>query len=249
VRVLVLGCGEAFDNDLFNTSLLVRTGAATLLLDCGYSIPARLWQACPDPNEVDLIYISHAHADHYFGLPAVLGRMWEDGRTKPLTILTQPQVSEQITAAMELGYRTLSTRFVYAIRHVAAEPGGELRECSAVFRFAPTKHSVTNLAVRIETQERSLCYSGDGMFTGASEQLIAAADLAFHEAYAFEPSPVHADIPALLAMAARRNVRELALVHVQRTVRRDPARIAAALSGLRAVKASMPEPGAEYIIS
>ena len=39
MEALVLGCGEAFDNDLFNTSILLRTSAATMLLDCGYSIP------------------------------------------------------------------------------------------------------------------------------------------------------------------------------------------------------------------
>ena len=120
MEALVLGCGEAFDNDLFNTSILLRTGAATILLDCGYSIPPRVWQAVADPNAIDLVYISHPHADHYFGLPALLGRMWEDGRTKKLTVLTQPQVIEQIRAAMELGYRGLANRFQYEIEWLPA---------------------------------------------------------------------------------------------------------------------------------
>ena len=86
-EITVLGCGEAFDDALPNNSYLVRIGGSVLLLDCGYSIPPRLWHFEHDDSAVDLIYISHAHADHYFGLPAVLGRMWEQGRTMPLTIL------------------------------------------------------------------------------------------------------------------------------------------------------------------
>ena len=45
LRVEVLGCGEAFDETLPNTSLLVNTGALKMLLDCGYSVPQRFWCA------------------------------------------------------------------------------------------------------------------------------------------------------------------------------------------------------------
>src|SRR3954447_14844935 len=95
MRVQILGCGEAFDENLTNTSLLVECGE-TLLFDCGYSAPAPIWRSVPDHSQISLIYISHPHADHYFGLPALLARMWEEKRTKPLVIVSQPQVLEQI---------------------------------------------------------------------------------------------------------------------------------------------------------
>lgn len=243
MEALVLGCGEAFDSNLFNTSILLRAGAATMLLDCGYSIPPRVWLAVADPNAIDLVYISHPHADHYFGLPALLGRMWEDGRTKKLSVLTQAAVIEQARVAMELGYRGLANRFQYEIEWIPAMLEHPAETHGARFRFAETKHSVTNYAVRIEAEGKAVGYSGDGMWTEASSALFRDTDLVFHEAYSFETSPVHADIPSLLRMAPGQCIRQLALMHVQRGLRAKPEPIYAAINGLAGSKAAMPEPG------
>ena len=243
MEALVLGCGEAFDNDLFNTSILLRTSSALMLLDCGYSIPPRVWQVVADPNAIDLLYISHPHADHFFGVPALLGRMWEDGRTRKLTVLTQAPVIEQVRLAMELGYRGLANRFQYEIEWLPASLDKAVESRGARFSFADTKHSVTNYAVRIETDGRAVCYSGDGMWTAASRALFAGADLVFHEAYSFETSPVHADIPSLLAMASEQSIRQLALMHVQRGVRRNPDPIQAVINEHPAGQVVMPTRG------
>lgn len=247
MRVTILGCGEAFDETLPNTSMLVRTSQAVVLLECGYSAPPRVWAECATAGEIGLICISHAHADHYFGLPALLGRMWEEKRTEPLIILTQPSIAAQIRDILEYGYRALAARFQFPVEYLAAVPGETVHALGASFQFAPTLHSVTNLAVRIEAGRKSLCYSGDGMFTEASRKLFEGADLVLHEAFSFEESPVHADIPRLLAMGAETGAGELGLVHVQRGLRRNPARIHEALATLPAgPRASLPEPGHVY---
>ena len=243
MEAIVLGCGEAFDNDLFNTSILLRTSSATMLLDCGYSIPPRVWRTVADPDAIDLLYVSHPHADHFFGVPALLGRMWEDGRTRKLTVLTQSPVIEQLRVAMELGYRGLANRFQYQIEWLPATLERPVESHGARFSFAETKHSVTNYAVRIETEGKAVCYSGDGMWTMASRALFAGAGLVFHEAYSFETSPVHADIPSLLAMAAEQDIRQLAFMHVQRNLRRAPDPIHAAINERPAGRVVMPKPG------
>jgi ribonuclease Z len=242
MQALILGCGEAFDQDRFNTSILVRTGAATLLLDCGFSIPARVWHAVADPNEIDVVYISHAHADHFFGMPALLGRMWEDGRTKPLAIVSRPAVLDDIRIALELGYRGLSSRFKYEMKFLAAVEGEPVETHGLRMSFGETRHAVNNLAVRLEASGKALCYSGDGMFLEASRALYGGADLVIHEAYLFEQTPVHADIGAVIQMAEQDGVRQVALVHVQRELRRKPARIEEAIARA-ATNVAMPEPG------
>ena len=240
MEVIILGCGEAFDEALPNTSVLVKT-ETLLLLDCGYSAPAQVWKETKDPGALDAIYLTHAHADHYFGLPALLGRMWEDGRTKPLTILSQAAVLEQIPQVMELGYRNLASRFGYPIEYRIIEPGKQLPFGDLLLDFAATRHSMSNLAIRIESEGKSVCYSGDGMFSEAGQELFRNADLLIHEAYSFSESPLHTDIDSLLEMAAGRNVGQLALVHVQRAVRRHPERILKALEQLEN-RAMMPGP-------
>ena len=236
-EVTVLGCGEAFDERYTNTSLLVRAERKAILLDCGYSAPGPLWNAVRDPDELDIIYISHAHADHCFGLPAVLGRMWEDGRRKPLAILSQAPLLEQLRAAMDTGYPGLAARFQYPIEYREAKPGTPQEWDGVRFAFAPTRHSVSNLAVRVEAGAGKFCYSGDGQFTEESRALFTGADLLVHEAYSFEPSPIHGDFDGVVRMARDQKVRELALVHVKRTVRRGE------WDRIRTLGAWVPEPG------
>lgn len=244
--VTILGCGEAFDERFPNTSLLVRSHA-TMLLDCGYSVPPQVWTHAPGAESIDLIYISHAHADHYFGVPALLGRLWEDGRSKPLTIVSQQSVIDQLRDLMEYGYRALARRFQFPIEYLSAEQGKTVEISGATFDFAATKHSVSNLAVRIRAEGKTVCYSGDGMFTNESRDLFRDADLLVHEAYFFDESPVHADIGRLLQMAAAQHVRQTALVHVQRDLRRSPSRIHQAIA-TAGIAATMPEPLAKFEI-
>ncbi|MCX6722879.1 MAG: MBL fold metallo-hydrolase [Candidatus Staskawiczbacteria bacterium] len=86
MKIIFLGVGEAFDENLPNNSQLIITDKTKLLLDCGFTVPPQLWKYNPDYNFLDAIYISHQHADHYFGLPAILLRMWEGGREKDLLL-------------------------------------------------------------------------------------------------------------------------------------------------------------------
>lgn len=247
MECLILGCGEAFDETLPNTSVLLRTHA-TVLCDCGYSAPPQIWKAAPAPDAIDLIYISHAHADHYFGLPALLSRMWEDGRTRPLSVVSQPAVIAQIKDVLEYGYRGLAARYRYPIEYVEAIAGQTVRLSEVTLDFAPSRHAVANLAVRIEAEGKRFCYSGDGMFTDEGRKLFSGADLLIHEGYFFDQSPVHADIGALLQMSAEEKVRRMALVHVQRNLRREPASIHDAIRRGYAERVSLPEPGTRYEI-
>jgi ribonuclease Z len=238
---IVLGCGEAFDDLLPNTSLLVQFGS-TLLLDCGFSAVPQVWKNTAGADQIDAIYISHAHADHYFGMPALLGRMWEESRTKPLQILSQAAVLDQLRDLLELGYRGLAGRFNYEIEYRPVAAGQTAALGDACLYFAPSTHSASNLAVRIEAGGKVLCYSGDGMFTDAGKELFSGAGLLVHEAYSFDHSPVHADIGRLMDMAERQSVQHLALVHVQRTLRRNATPILD-LMGRGAGRVSLPDPG------
>lgn len=220
MRITLLGAGEAFDETLGNSSALV-TDESTVLLDCGYAAPFQVWRHDDSPDLIDAIYISHAHADHYFGLPALLTRMWESGRKKPLTLISQKPVLAKISQLLDLGYAGISKRFEFPIENIAAAAEADVTYREYRMRFAPTIHSAANLAVRMVAHGTTFCYSGDGMFTDASRALFEGADLLLHEAFSFEESAGHADIPRLIEMAEQVGVKHLVLTHVQRDVRRS----------------------------
>ena len=75
MKVIFLGVGEAFDEDVPNNSHLIETGKTKILLDCGMTATPQVWKYNKDQNFIDSVYISHWHADHYFGLPGLLLRM------------------------------------------------------------------------------------------------------------------------------------------------------------------------------
>jgi ribonuclease BN (tRNA processing enzyme) len=73
MRIKVVGCGNAFSHENYNQSFLLEENGRTMLVDCGHRIPLALQD--PKVNEsienIDDIYISHAHADHIGGLEEV----------------------------------------------------------------------------------------------------------------------------------------------------------------------------------
>jgi ribonuclease Z len=236
MRYHLLGVGEAFDAPLGNTSAIL-TAESRLLLDCGYAVPAALWAYDGDADLLDGLYISHAHGDHFFGFPPFIGRLWESGRTRELAVITQDSVFYKMKDAMELAYPGILAVCKFDLRFIPATAGTAVRWREFDLRFAPTTHSVPNLAMRLETGGRSFAYSGDGQFTPASRDLFAGVDVLLHEAYSFAPHPNHGDIEGVIAMAAEARVRRLLLTHLNRQTRvRDRHRLDPAI---------LPEPGYE----
>ena len=247
MKVVFLGVGEAFDENLANNShvLLSQT---KLLLDCGYAIPRLLWTRFPDSNFLDAIYISHAHADHYMGLPIVLARMTEEGRTRPLQIIAQPSVIEQLPSLFDHAYRHLLEESSFPIEFVHARRGRGLRLNEFTLNFALSRHVISNYAVRVDCNGRSVCYSGDGAYTDATKELYRRADLVIHETYSLEPEiEMHANVTDVMAMCEEVGVQSLAPTHFIRDLRKDKERILSYVeSRAGRVRVFVPEPLEEF---
>jgi ribonuclease BN (tRNA processing enzyme) len=199
MTVTPLGVGEAFDADETNSSVLVRSGGFTLLIDCGHSVVAPLWRACPEPDAIDAIYLTHLHCDHVLGLPPILDRWAYEGRRGPLTILTAqagPQIVRDLCAAVRI---PLDGRSKFPITLCA--PEGRLGPFALA--TALTRHGAPNEAIRLEAEGRRFAYSGDGRPTDASRALYDGVDLLLHECWSPEASdnPSHCDLPSLRRLA------------------------------------------------
>ena len=216
-RVRYVGTGEAFDDRFGNTSLLYE-GRATLLLDCGYAVPHAFWRIPLGPDELDGVYLTHFHADHCFGLPALLCRLGEDGRRRPLQLLGGPGAEAQIRAVLELGYPGMLGKAPFQVMFREIEPERGIDVGPVRLDVAASGHSLPNFAVRITEGGRTLCYSGDGAPTDATRALYRGASLLVHEAYYAEPTEKrsHASAPEVIAMARDAGAQMLHLVHLSR---------------------------------
>jgi ribonuclease BN (tRNA processing enzyme) len=63
MQIQFIGTGGAFDSQYGNSSALVRCNGKTFLIDCGFTIYARL-KELDLFNEIDYILITHLHNDH-----------------------------------------------------------------------------------------------------------------------------------------------------------------------------------------
>jgi ribonuclease BN (tRNA processing enzyme) len=218
VSVRYIGTGEAFDHRLPNTSM-VFDGGHRILLDCGYSVPHALWSHSTDPNWLDAVYISHFHADHCFGLPALLARMGEDGRQRELLLLGGPGSAEAAARVLETGYPRILEKLPYPLIRREVDTHNGLTIGPIQIRTARSNHSVPNHSIRLQEGEVSVCYSGDGGPNPETEALFSGASLLIHEAYYddWHDKQSHASVPQVLALAERAGVQRLHLIHLRRT--------------------------------
>src|ERR1022692_4745117 len=90
---------------------LVRRGGERLLFDCGEGTQRQLVSTVGLPD-LDDVFLTHLHADHWLGLPGLLKTLDLRGRDRRLTIYGPPGLRELMT----LSLRTVGrTRFELAL--------------------------------------------------------------------------------------------------------------------------------------
>jgi len=247
MKVIFLGVGEAFDEKMPNTSILILSNNTNLLLDCGCTTPTQLWKFNDDQSFLDAIYISHPHADHYFGVPALLYRMMEEERKKPLTIMCQD--NKIIKDVIDYSYKGLYSKLGFEIKFIGVKEDETVQFNELKLLFAPTVHTINNLAIKIDDGRNLFCYSGDGGFNENTEKLYKNSDLVIHEAYLYdEKKEGHARIADLIKMAERNNIKFLALIHINRFLRRKELESIKKRVSNKKVKVIFPNPFEEFVL-
>ena len=224
MEIRFLGVGEACDGNQPNTSILLKTDAhetaGRILLDCGFSAPHQYLSLNPSAEELEALWISHFHGDHFLGAPLLLLWFWEMNRTKPLNIIGPPGIKVKIEQAMELAYPNFMSRLGYSLLFQELTPEKNLQISDSIWKTAYSEHSQPCLSLRLELNGKSIFYSGDGRPTPMTRSLAAGCDIIIHEAYDFEDSGSgHGSISTCLDFARNCGAKRLALVHMQRNVR------------------------------
>jgi ribonuclease Z len=241
-QIRFVGTGEAFDPELFNTSVLYQ-GDRNLLVDCGFGVPHAFWKITRDASLLDAVYVTHLHADHSFGLPALLLWMREAGRKRPLTVFGGAGVERWLERLLDLGYPgSYPPDKCYPIEPVEIAPGSAHAFGACTIRNAESAHMVQNVSLRIDEAGKSVCVSGDGAPSAATRELYRGAGLLVHECYAVSSPPKgHAAADELLGMVDELGIRALCLVHIGRNAKDAVRARASAFTGRARVL--VPAPG------
>ena len=159
--LLFLGSGNAFaaQGRAFSSFLL----NGRYLFDCGPTILQQLSKAGSRTDDIDAIFISHFHADHFFGLTFVFLDARYGGRTKPITIVGPRGLEERTQRLMALGYAHILDEARFERHFVEVADGFNGRVFDLAFSAAQVKHvpDLACYAYRAEMDGRALVYSGD----------------------------------------------------------------------------------------
>ena len=149
LSVAFLGTGGAVPSARRSTaSLLVARGGERLLFDCGEGTQRQM-QRSLGLVQVDEIYFTHFHADHFLGLPGLLKTYDLTERERPLTIYGPRGLRDLIQS---LG-RVIG-RVGYKLDLVELEPGEAVHRDGAEVRAFPVEHSVRAHGYALVEEER-----------------------------------------------------------------------------------------------
>jgi ribonuclease Z len=115
-------------------ALLLRRGGERILFDCGEGTQRQLVGSV-GLADLDDIFLTHFHADHWLGLPGLLKTFDLRGRDRPLTLHGPRGLGELLTAAMRLAGRVR-----YDLRVVELTPGHVLERDGYSIATVPVAH-------------------------------------------------------------------------------------------------------------
>jgi ribonuclease Z len=230
IEVLFLGVGAALPmSGQTNSSFLLRTDKARILIDCGPAIMQQLSAVGVSPGEITHIYFTHRHGDHCLGFPMLM--LWwalsaPQDATYPVVIAGELTFKslEQLVAAIFGGDTEHLTGRIERVTLPDRKPSVVQLTPEITLRTQPLNHAefAPDLGARFEIDGKILVFTGDTSPTDNIIALAREADLLAHDSsYCATLNPEFAagiyghstaQISARNATAA--GVRRLALVHV-----------------------------------
>jgi len=131
------------------TALLVRRGGDRLLFDCGEGTQRQLMRSTVGLPDLDQIFITHYHGDHYLGLPGMLKTFQLRQRELPLTVYGPPGLRELFTAL-----RRVFGKPAYGLELVEVRPGEALERAGYRILVYPVHHGVSAVGYALDEDDR-----------------------------------------------------------------------------------------------
>ena len=221
MKITFVGCGDAFGSGgRFNTCFHVETSATRFLIDCGASSLVAIKQLGIERNAIDLILITHFHADHFGGIPFfILDAQFLAKRTRPLVIAGPAGLEEWYARTMETAFPGSSAaRLKFDLSLIELAPdipwsSGGIEVLAALVRHGQSDGPFH--AYRIAVDDRVIAYTGDTEWTDSLVDIGQGADLMIAEAYFFDKKvPLHLDYTTLIEKLPLIGPKRLVLTHM-----------------------------------
>jgi ribonuclease Z len=179
-RLTVVGSGDAFSGCGCNAAYLVDE---RVLIDCGSPVQALLPRAGMSVASIDLVLVTHFHADHTYMLPMLLGARAFAGELRPgLTIGGPPGTHEYVMRLLHTGYGRHLVELIeerLELRWAVFQDGAD----DVVSGYRVGAHAVVHstgpsLAYTVQRDDAAVIgFSGDTTLCAGLRRAIASADV------------------------------------------------------------------------
>ncbi|WP_303700999.1 MBL fold metallo-hydrolase [Flexistipes sinusarabici] len=213
IKFTILGSGSAvpFENRA-SASYLLETYGGKFLLDCGFECVGRLSAAGFDPDELNGIFISHKHPDHFMGLIHLLFALKSPfyNREIPLYIAGFKGIEEYFNS-----FKKILGKWVEPGFDVRFSDKDELDIADCNFQLFPTIHSEESTGVCIIVDDKKIVYTSDTEYSDSYIDYLRNAELAVVDCAASTELPVegHMNYREGLDMAGKAGVKRLVFSH------------------------------------
>jgi ribonuclease BN (tRNA processing enzyme) len=221
MHVQIVGCGDAFGTGgRFNTSYHLRGDRINALVDCGASSLVALNRLGIDRNAIDVILISHFHADHIGGIPFfMLEANYVLKRERPLLIAGPKGLADRHARWMELafpGSMSIDLRFKLTLQELEIGRRAEVGPLGVIpFHVIHDDRAGPCLGLRIEAEGKTVAFSGDTEWTDALIDVGRNADLFICECYTRDkPIATHMALASLEHHLDQIRPKKLLLTHM-----------------------------------
>lgn len=226
MKVRILGCGTSTGvpkignewgqcdsaeprNARLRTSILVESGGARMLVDCGPDLRRQLLDA--GIAQLDGVIVTHTHGDHCHGIDEL--RPVAQAMGGPVPVYARAEVLEELR--QRFGYVFARSDFYRPIGQ-ACVIVEDLRFGDTQTRFVEQPHGgPTSLGMRFDEHGRSVAYAID--FSALTDQMAAlyeGVDVWIADCLTRRPHPTHMNLDELLGLARELRVGQLILVHM-----------------------------------
>ncbi len=221
MHVQFVGCGDAFGSGgRFNTCFHLVGRGINALIDCGASSLIAMTKLAIGRNDIDTIFISHFHADHFAGLPfLILEANYVLKRDRALTVVGPPGLKTRYAELMQNefpGTGDLELRFPLTLRELEMGRRSEIGPIRVTpFHVQHDDRAGPCLGFRFEAEGKVIAFSGDTEWTDALIDIGQNADLFICEAYTRDkPVATHMTLSALERHLGHIKPKRLVLTHM-----------------------------------
>ena len=154
MKVTVLGSQGAIPKaGLFSSSLLLNVSNTNILIDCCEGAQFQLRKNKIKLSKIEIILISHAHGDHYFGLIGLISTLSLMRRDKKLTLFCPLSVLKIVQAHLKFSKMNLSYELEMKVLNNQSRINILENNQFSIYAF-PLKHSIYTNGFLIKEKEK-----------------------------------------------------------------------------------------------